>query len=296
MASIWSFADLREADFVVTACLLALQEQQQRPSPKHPKGHDDGDDESEHDLSPRDSMAVDYTATSSSVSTIATLKEKFLDRLAEVLAQEKPSPASRMKGSRHKIDAQHVAAAAWLDYQDDKKVIVLIAKNHGLDEADSKLLCVLERWLQCIARTPRHPRIGGDTLWYGRAGTTGLLEYYRVRLEYYISTIQVYADDRFPASTGNTEPTAEKIHHSRALCKAYNNEQASARQQHEIVTATYELRYEDFQRSCTLATDSDKFVKTVCMLGRLRAAYDTFKEAAVQFKALANVEIKLSQW
>lgn len=74
------------------------------------------------------------------------IKQKFLDRLAEVLARFKTAKGSDTK--KRNSDAKHVTSVIMLEEAKSKSATFLCAKNEGLDAVDlaflKKLECLLE--------------------------------------------------------------------------------------------------------------------------------------------------------
>ncbi|KAI9703846.1 MAG: hypothetical protein M1836_007618 [Candelina mexicana] len=162
---------LDEPRFHALACLLATKEHQQAPS--HPgskkschapsasnsglsqSGFDDSDAEESDDdgatFAPRELVKN---------KGIKRLKEKFLDRLAEVLSYRKAwsrvqvtqknriGKAARSKKSKSVVSlkdgAQNVAAAGMVETQ--RQTTIYVAKNGGLDDNDKKIMRQLQIW------------------------------------------------------------------------------------------------------------------------------------------------------
>lgn len=73
--------------------------------------------------------------------TVAELKNKLLDRLAETLARYKSQTA---QGSR---DAKHVSGTMMIPFEEEERVEIICAKNEGLDREDE---IFLQKWKRCM--------------------------------------------------------------------------------------------------------------------------------------------------
>lgn len=69
---------------------------------------------------------------SSNQSELVMLKQRALDRLAEILA--------RFKTARGPLDAKHVTSVIMLERSDSKHIAFICAKNEGLDSEDKAFL------------------------------------------------------------------------------------------------------------------------------------------------------------
>ncbi|OCL13415.1 hypothetical protein AOQ84DRAFT_385425 [Glonium stellatum] len=85
MQDIWQLADIEETRFAAAASLLAIRSQQQA-DPVSAQLHDDDDDSEGDEITEEESMKPTARLNQASQKV---LKDKFLDRLGEVLAREK---------------------------------------------------------------------------------------------------------------------------------------------------------------------------------------------------------------
>ena len=179
---IWDGNPLDEARFHARACLLdVVGKQQDIDSLKTQRSghltssasliHGNREDFNETDSSDAESDA-DTVVARKLVSRfgLKRLKEKFLDRLAEVFSREKPDPGQK---------AAHTAATTM--YESDKGAIAYIAKNDGVDDEVHRMKKALQIWLRAIAADGRRrdPDLGKDGFW------KHLLPYYTKRLKFY---------------------------------------------------------------------------------------------------------------
>src|SRR5436305_327681 len=176
MGDIWQLADVEEIKFAAASSLLAISGRQQAIFASG-QLHDEYDNDSADEEVEEEGATTKPTARLNRAS-LSTLKDKFLDRLSEVLAREK----SHVQQS-NRTDSKHVAAAAWIDRDGNDPITVLVAKNEGLDNRDSRMSARLQSWSRAIASTGRPPTILTDALWIGNETGEGLLEYSRSRLE-----------------------------------------------------------------------------------------------------------------
>ena len=132
-----------------TACLLSLLCNQLREDTV-----DEGDDEndvheeneqdeiSDEDLARWDSQIRDKEDKEQLHMAHSRLRNRFLDRLAEVLA--------RVKGKPGEVTSTYMTEAE--DEEGNQRVEICVAKNEGLSEGDSEYLLELGCHLERIAR------------------------------------------------------------------------------------------------------------------------------------------------
>ena len=299
--------------FCLLAQLLYLKNQQQplqsalsetHPSKNNPQNAplDDEDASSDDSIEPRQLV---------SEKPPDVLKRRFLDRLAEILAREKkssvcaraskhestsPSPA---KGkSKNDLSEQgssagqsHTAAASLIEQ--DGCAIVLVAKNCGLDKTDRDMVKRLSHWIQVMAKAGVKAS-EKDLFW------RKLLLYCRARIWVYVTEIYAITGTRIPDSQStNTDSIKNQVYRLVSLCRVLHSCQPEDFEVNldsvsEIACLAYELR------SCasltTLIRDITSKAKIlrlkIALLGRYRAAYETFKEAAMHFHKFKELNIK----
>lgn len=276
MENIWDLANVERTEFAAAASLLAITTQGRSISsseqPCAGEGNDSTDEETEDWVTVTPSAGLHRIPRSN-------LKDKFLNRLAELLARDKSAAQGLSR-----MDSKHVAAAAWIKGTGEEPATILIAKNEGLDDRDRRMLDRLEMWLRVIASTGRVPDVQSDHLWVGSSQWEGLLEYYRNRLEFYISLINQLGSAVGPpsAEAGENGPT---VAHLQSLCRDFN-QRSTPRQLGDIVGLAYAIRYTPW----SLNTNT-KAAKAILMLGRLRAIYESLKSAALTFSDFKTMRI-----
>jgi hypothetical protein len=109
---------------------------------------------------------------------------------------------------------------------------------------------------------------------------TRLLSYYKQRLDLYAAQITFsQADITGAFAEGSDEVArARELHSLSVEHKADKTTEVLRR----MVSVAYELRYEP--NPATLSPRSRKARNAICFLGRLRSAYETFKETAIQLQ------------
>lgn len=276
MEDIWTLAKVEELEFAAASTLLAIKAKQQSiPSTEQFDDGSDSECDSEED-------EADH-ATSRPTPRLAAgrhekLVEKFLDRLAEVFSCVKSLPQSS-----NRQDSEHIAAAAWIKPDDGHPLTVIVAKNRGfLDDRNLKMLAKLEQWFRLVAITSHDRSAQTDKIW---AGDGGLVEYSRDRLWYYISAVQRIEEpqDTTVAVHGDVP---SQIADLQRLCR--NIQHDSPVQQFSIVVnAAYDQR--STWKGRPVRTEHRKAIRTINMLGRLRAAYECFKSIALTFDDIRGV-------
>lgn len=273
---------IEHSRFHARACLLAVLSKQQDLSSlngdteKRDVGANDDDSEDDSENVGSDAGTV-VPRELVKAADEAKIKKSFLDRLAEVLAREKPQQGEKNK---------HVAATAIVE--EDDEVTVYIAKNGGFDETDSSMLHLLEIWMRAIAADGRRRDIKKDAMW------RKLVEYYQKRLG--------YCQQRLKKIFGPYLTTSDMVHATRdKLCRLTKlrpySGAAGPAEGHEIVCLAYELRYGMHTTSdldVIAKSASKKLWQCIILLSRLRVAYETFIETALRlsvFKKMKIVEI-----
>lgn len=281
MGHIWELADVDEIKFAAAASLLAIRGRQQAVFASG-QPHDEYDNDSTDEEVEDDGATTKPTARLHRAS-FSALKDKFLDRLGELLAREK-SPLQQF----NRTDSKHVAAAGWIDRDNDDPMTVLVAKNEGLDNRDTRMLGRLQSWSRAIASTGRPPAIRTDALWIGNKTGEGLLEYSRSRLEYYISQINQLdnAMETLAVQAGVYGPVITCL---QSLCKGFKWD-STIHQLSDIVNIAYQIRYTSWK--LTGSSKAPKALRAMLMIGRLRAAYECFKATALHFLDFKDLVIK----
>jgi hypothetical protein len=280
MGSIWTLAEITELDFAATSALLAIKAKQQSIS--DPQQADaDSSDESEPGEDGEDEDAA-TTKTASELATFPreTLKDKFLDRLAEVFSREKSS--AQCRGRR---DSSHVAATAWIeaDARSGSPLTVIVAKNEGLDDLDQNMSSKLQKWLRAVSVTGRDRTAQTDKLWIGDGG---LVDYSRSRVLYHISQI---VDEKVTELAKSSTDFAVQITHLQSLCRNVSSG-STVQQLGNAVDVAHQLRFA--WKGVTFQPNHMKTVRYINMLGRLRAAYECFKSVALTFDAVSTIQLK----
>lgn len=287
-----NMADVLEFDeiaFFSLASLVCVHQPQQETS-SHDTASDENTTDSEDwplntgndstmpddllDLSPKDKRLV-----------------KFLDHVAETFSREKSEPPKhakrheRRRNERNKTKgkgARHVTASGLVI--NDGVPTIYVAKNGAEKDADEKRKIMmtddafarsLTIWIREIAITTERPIIENDRMW------TELLKYYEQRLDIYASQIESSSDEDLTAAFlrgSDGRSSARELH---GLSMQYKTSK-SFKVIQRMVSIAYLLRYEPMP--ATLTSRSQKVRKSVAFLGRLRAAYETFKEAAIEFR------------
>jgi len=279
MSSIWNLAGVEELDFAATATLLAISARQQSIAQGgRKKGCLDEEEEDDSDNDETEDAASDSQRQIAECSHDA-LTDKFLNRLAEILAREK----SPRRGSSQS-DSRHVAATLCLRPIESSPLTILVAKNGGLDNTDRKILSSLQLWLQLVSKTQRPPPTQTDLLW---TGDGGLLEYSRGRLWYHITQIKQSSSvlAALAAHAGNHSPLVKRL---QCLCEGATRD-STVQRLNDIVGKAYELRCVWNELD---PVKHRKALRHIGMLGRLRAAYFCFKSVAFKLEGVSTIELK----
>lgn len=279
LGSIWLLANIEELKFAATATLLAIRAKQQSLfATEQPDIEYSDQSESEYD------QEEEY-ATSKSTARLTThsrdaLIDKFLDRLGETFSREKSSVQhSSRQGSKH------VAATAWIRPGTKSSLTIILAKNEGLDDRDRKMSSQMQLWFRTVAATGRPSPVLADIIWIG---DNGLVEYSRGRLWYHISQIN-QLDQLMNTLAARSDVYGPVITCLQDLCQNATTD-STVRQLSDIVNIAYILRYvwKDIQAN----VEHMKVLRSINMLGRLRAAYECFKSVALTFEGISTMEMK----
>jgi hypothetical protein len=157
----WSSISGTESNFFNAVCLLellhkGLQETEIPPSqldtaedadvPENEESNESYESEISSNESSKQASFDDPNGPKISPPQRNVLRDKFLDRLAEVLARFKDAPKANNRQAYKHI------ASAYMEEQEEKSVTVIIAKNKGLDKVDQKYLEQLSQFLQDISQ------------------------------------------------------------------------------------------------------------------------------------------------
>ena len=282
MGDIWQLADIEELKFSATASLLAIRGQHKSlPTASQPELQ--YSDESE-DEDVQEEWATTRPTAKLNKGSRNTLIDKFLDRFGEVFARKK----SFVQQINRK-DSKHIAAAAWINGDHKFPITILLAKNEGLDDRDSRMSTRLQSWFRAIAATGRLSPIRIDSIWIGNKTEDGLLEYSRSRLEYHVSQINQlgHAIETVAAQAGVVYGPV--ITCLQCLCKNFERGSTVYRLS-DIVNVAYQLR--SIWKKLPGASENAKALRAVTMLSRLRAAYECFKTTALSFPQFISIKIK----
>jgi hypothetical protein len=277
MGSIWNLAGVEELDFAATATLLAISARQQSIARNALSGtrlDDAGEDYSDEEVEDDASDSPRQIAECSQ----ARLTDKFLNRLAEVLAREK-SPYH----NRNQQDSRHIAAVLCLGPTQASPFTVLIAKNGGLDDTDQRLLARLQVWLRAVSHAQRPPPTQADRLW---VGDNGLLEYSRGRLWYHITQIN-QSSGAIAALEAHAGVHGPLVNQLQCFCGNAKHD-SSIQYLNDIVDKAYELRCVWNELD---PVKHQRALRHIGMLGRLRAAYLCFQTVACKLPGVSAIEL-----
>ncbi|KAM0251911.1 hypothetical protein ACHAQJ_007974 [Trichoderma viride] len=275
MAALGNFDNV---SFLSLSTLLSICQ-----GPQEPQGHDDAASDAESlDGEDRDAVSEKDSVTPHELSRLDQKEKqlvKFLNHVAETFAREKSVPWSQIKrherrnGTKIGRGASHVAASGMVTVNGDPTVYV--AKNGGVDDMDEGLARYFTIWMRTMAATGRRPTIDKDIMW------TKLVDYSRQRLDIYAAQIGSLSQPELTViyvqgSDGHV--LARELHD---LSVKYKMDR-SLDLLEQMISISYKLRYEPTPD--LLSTASKRVRSTVCLLGRLRSAYEAFKETAIQLQ------------
>ena len=265
---------LDEDRFHARACLLAAVGKQQSwcSSANYIRREEDGDDDDSADDGDT-VVPMNLVRTSGKVR----LKEKFLDRLAEVLSREKPPPHEK---------AEHVASAVMIDAEDGAEdgATVYVAKNGGLDKIDTAMLQHLWKWMKAIAADGRRREIYKDVMW------KKLLGYYQGRLGFYRQRLTEGLKPYFTI-IDSLCATDKSFCGLSKLCSFL---EPVGTDWHDLVCIAYELQHPKSSKSelDQVAKDaSQKIWHDILLLGRLHVAWETLVETALHLASFKEIKI-----
>lgn len=266
-----------DVSFLSLSTLLRVSRGPQEFEKRH--DFEDADSSDSETWSPGSGTDMGVASESSVLSQKERQLTKFLDHIAETFAREKCVPLSQAKryerrnSSKHGRGASHVAAAGLI--RTDRESIIYIAKNGGVDGVDEDLAKSLATWMKAIAITTKRPTIDKDIMW-------GLLvTYYKQRLDIYAAQIGCLSESDLTIAFQDGSDKDDLAQVLLDLSARYQAE-ASVETLKQMVTIAYKLRYEPEPEE--LSVQSRKVRRCVCFLGRLRSAYEVFKETAIEFR------------
>ncbi|KAF2117310.1 hypothetical protein BDV96DRAFT_644734 [Lophiotrema nucula] len=279
MASIWLLANIKDLEFAAAATLLAIRAKQQSLFAAE-QSDIEFSDESESEYDSEEEWATSKPTARLTTYSRDALIDKFLDRLGEFFSREK---SSVQHGSRQ--GSKHVAATAWIGPGTKSPLTIILAKNEGLDDRDRKMSSHLQLWLRTVAATGRHSSLLVDIIWIGEIG---LIEYSCGRLNYYVSQINQLDQSMnvLAARSGIYGPVITCL---QCLCQNATKD-STVRQLSDIVNVAYILRYTWKVSGASMG--HMKAVRSINMLGRLRAAYECFKTVALTFEEISTMEMR----
>jgi hypothetical protein len=279
MANIWLLTNIEELEFAATATLLALRAKQQSLLATD-QADIGSSDESESEYDPEEECATSKKAARLTTYSRDALINKFLDRLGEIFSREK---SSIEHGNRQ--GSKHVAATAWIGPDTKSPLTIILAKNEGLDDRDLRMSSQLQLWFRTVAATGRHPPVPTDIIWIG---DTGLVQYSRGRLWYHISQIS-RLDQSLNVLAARSGIYGPVIACLQCLCHNATMD-STVRQLSDIVNVAYILR--NVGKDLRANLEHMKALRSINMLGRLRAAYECFKSVALTFEATATMDMR----
>ncbi|PVH95836.1 hypothetical protein DM02DRAFT_689266 [Periconia macrospinosa] len=210
------------------------------------------------------------------------LKQKFLDCLAEFAANKKGGTA--------------VACSAMRESEDS--VSIWIARNEGFSEADEHVFIALE---MLLSDSPYSGANLDVRLW------EELVSYHQSRIESsYIPDLRasfkaLEAGPRKtpPDTTCEIPDPAAALSILRGLLfDPIMNDESTLDRYARLVIATYELRRSSnmermLNSSESASSKSRKLWANICLLARLRVAFETFKETALTLPSFTHITIAL---
>lgn len=286
----WKATQFEERWFHALACLLARTNRQQE---SHAIDEAQPSDSCDSDADSEDEMETTSPRNNAWSLGKKALKEKFLDRLAEVMAREVDQ-----KGD-------DVFAAGSLDFED--RILVYLARNGGILDTHKRIMRLIQIWLKAVASSGEHRAIEKDKMW------SELVIWSLPRLEHYRDQLRSsFASYDGPLWEIRSAATRSKLKALRICCTETGIESADGMKTvwTEIITLCFELRYEPSLlpelQACLSATKANLMWRNIAFLGRLRSAfvslnynrlvestdslsYETFTEFALQFQGVKAI-------
>lgn len=279
MESIWTLAKIDELEFAAASALLAIKAREQSLTVAE-QTEDASSDESGSEADEDESCATSKPTARLARYSHGALINKFLERLGEVFAREKSSAKCRGRE-----DSKHVAATAWIGAEAGSPLTIIVAKNEGLDDQDLRMLSRLQRWLQLVSIAGQDRSVNTDKIW---TDDGGLVDYSRSRILYHISQVRELDDKVATLATLSTNVAAQ-VDHLRDPCRVLDSS-STVEQLSAVVNTAHQLR--SAWKDLPVHSRQMKAVRSINMLGRLRAAYDCFKSVALSFEEVSKLEMK----
>ncbi|KAK9847128.1 hypothetical protein MYU51_020453 [Penicillium brevicompactum] len=209
---------------------------------------------------------------------------KFLDHIAETFSQEKSIPRHERRRSKATINGAVQVTASGLVFEHGDPIVYVAKNGIGSDSIeDSKRLKIdqelansLTKWMRIIASTMKRPAIDKDQMW------TKLISYYKQRLHIYISHIRASSRNDLAAAFNTRSDgmvLAKELHD---LSARYNADSIPLEGLKRMTSIAYQLR--PLAAPVGLTSHLLRIRRSVFFLGRLRSAYETFKETAIELQ------------
>lgn len=262
----WKATQCEERWFHALTCLLArTNKQQEAHAIERP-------DDAEPDHTSDSASDVEEEAETTSPRNIAgsmgkkVLKEKFLDRLAEVMARE-------MKPDKKHSD---VFATGTLDFE--HQTVVYLARNDGLLNIHQKMMKMIQIWLRAVASTGERRIILKDKTW------SELVTWSLPRLEYYRDQLRddftILRSSLLKSRSTIIVSKLEALQEALQIC--CTRERTVAPENvilvwTDIITLCFELRYQPSLSSeleaCICITKAKVMWRNIAFMGRVRSAF-----------------------
>ncbi|KNG83331.1 hypothetical protein ANOM_008385 [Aspergillus nomiae NRRL 13137] len=278
----WTAPNLNQHHFISFANLLALRNggQVEPAWSLHDSEEEERDEEDETNPDTASSVNTNQVQQISD-SGYDKLKRKFLDCVAELAANDK--------------GARFVACSAMREGEDE--VTVWISRNEGFREVDHVAFARVGGLLGGLGSVDPGNRCA-EELW------TEMLTYYRARLEStYIPSLrstlkdceQLFHDDKHDEFV----PARQRLQAFHQLVFDGNSPGQAVTDRHSVlIVKAYELRMmkpvrELLHTSHHSTPRTKKLWESICFLGRLRVAFETFQDIALNLPSFKKVTIIL---
>ncbi|KAL7912931.1 hypothetical protein GGI35DRAFT_476750 [Trichoderma velutinum] len=211
------------------------------------------------------------------------LKRAFLDRLSELIANE--------KGGRH------VSSSLMIEWPD--RVDILVARNNGFRGGD-----VILRMLDTIASSLRDISMLNPVAAYTKQNLwTSLVQFYKPRLDCYISRVKEALKKCIPPTEGQVETlalgdrTPSLISHLEEIRALINGVVLSPTQTglEEVVKSSHNVfslyNEHDFIEITSNTTDTKSLRDALGFLGRLQTCFNTLIRSSERHSGFQNLRI-----
>lgn len=333
-SSIWNLPGLDHTAFTAAANYLQVADEQQFviDHPNHffagqakqsssgtvTQWNQDGEGEGPWGFDQRgdcDQVSEEQKYISDTVKTASErdITKKFLDRLAQVFAPEKPMDKRKASIVGHensqgptskahqRLPAAHVTATAMVKRPKEKEIEIFVAKNKGLDDDDTEFANSLFAWLNC----PRLPASARQTSKSAKSSPSleKILDFSISRIRFYIAGILQKRENWLKYKLKVlTAVFKHKSRHSYVLkvfdrieqliesCGKYRL--APSAERYEILQLAHRIRSDrDFKQlsfyMAGMETEVEKYfsnlAKDINFLGRLPATWVTLREFAGRY-------------